>query len=72
MKELFKIEVLRKKVEQNDTPTRHEWNMMYNGGTHKVTEKEIQRTIDVVNRAHRYAISFLNAELKKLTKKTAK
>jgi len=74
MKELFKIEAIRRKIQSRKSPTRHEWNMFLIGDKeHKVKEKEIERAIEVVNAAHKNAVAFLNKELKKLTdKKNAK
>lgn len=66
MKELFKIEPIRKKMPKNLQPKKHSMQAFFEGKTSALTERQIKSIIDVVERGKKDAIAFLNKQIEKL------
>jgi hypothetical protein len=68
MKELFKIEPIRKKMPDHLRPKKHLLNAFFIGKTDALNEKQIKCMINIIENGSKGAVSFLNNQLKKLQK----
>lgn len=66
MKELFKLERIRAKMPASIRPTKHAFNMFFIGKTDALTEKQIQKIIEIIDTGRNNAVNFLNREITKL------